>query len=1524
MKITVIIICFTLMGGSLSFVYIPGVSEGDYIDDQIESSGPFVLNIDTGENFTSIQAAIDDSDTLNGHTITIANGTYNENVYVNKALTLIGEDKNTTFINGNYVGDVVQVAVDWVNISSLTIMNSGLNTGDAAVELFHTHNCTIYNNILVNNSMGVYVIDQDNLIQVTSNSIGDRDPEIGDNGDMCWLIDDGNDYEVGYWNGATIMQLTNNALDDVPTDINDNGEICWFGGDNNIFEIYYSDTVTTVQLTNNAYDDRSPYINNDGGVCWYGGSTNKEIYYWDGTSTTQVSSNPNGDYYPRINNNAEICWQAYNGISSEIYYWDGASTTQITNDAYLDQSAKINDNGDVIWVKNMSIYYWDGNSTTKIADNTQFNFGRPLNDNGEICWHASDGHDYEIYYWDGFTTTQITDNSYDDFQPQINNNGEICWQGRAGDDEIFYWDGTDIWQITYNSYQDRLPKMNNEGEICWYMNDGHDDEIYFWDGNTINSQNYIMSNEIRDNSVGIKLESTYKNHIYSNFIIDNIVQAIDDRTKNYWDNGYPSGGNYWSDYDGINLFSGINQDIPGPDSFGDTPYTDIQGGTGALDNYPLWPSQAPQDVYPIYGFTQQYDGTSGGGYNPVPIGGCTVAVTWGNTMTGTKTTITTVSDGVTGFYSVDISNYTDGGVVYVNVTGNPVYGNRGYNWTIINSSLLPGGCNLDIVCGIPYSITINQPVKWSQVTAEVPFNIEYTILDRNGVRSPGYFTFGDGAINISAGDFLAGYDEYSSPPDRIFNGISSPDPGHLIDTMTLGHSYRQWYVNVSEGGKMETNPYLTPWGEFYIDPALHIPGFQKDWYNTSVNVISPWLVHLGKTAPTAAEQGETITYALDYQCIGTSNVQNVVITENYPLGITFVNANPVPTVGNNIWNIGTLSPGQSGTIFINVTISPTVIGTLTNHAELIFENDKGVTQPVVNAWANTGIKLITNINTGEKFVTIQSANDDPDTLSGHTLYVPNGSYYGASIDKSITIMGESRNGVFVGNSLNPYFVYTSFFTETNFITIHIQDLTMSSMNIGDDGMAPWLDSTSFIVNNCQINSGIGINQCGGTGTISCYNSYISGSVGCHGGGLSFTQCTIAGTASSLHGNFHSYNSSFTAYPYHDTVETIDVRSQYRLRVVNTLGQPIQGASVQIKDNANGSYFNVLNTDSNGYIAPIDLQILLQRWGMQNFAYFTPYNITISKSGYLTKAFDLYHVNHLFLWDEVVLDIPKPLMEVIKSAPATAIPGETITYWLNYTNLGQELAQNIQISESYPTNLSFDSAIPAPSIGNNIWYVGTLAPGASGSIEITATIGADYQGFMTNFVSLDYKNTMGIAQPTEYANATTHVFYTGYLNITLVEGWNLISLPFVQFDGSIDNVLASIEGKWNVVKYYDSLDLADPWKSYRIGGTANDLAEIDNTMGFWIFITQPNVTLTVTGMIPSTTTIPLYAGWNLVGYPAQTTNTIGNALWGTGADRVEVFDPVSPYIKEVGPTYVMKPGGGYWVHVPVDTIWVITW
>jgi parallel beta-helix repeat protein len=100
------------------------------------------------------------------------------------------------------------------------------------------------------------------------------------------------------------------------------------------------------------------------------------------------------------------------------------------------------------------------------------------------------------------------------------------------------------------------------------------------------SYNDISRNNIVINGDGILFYESFENGIYHNNIIDNWHQA---RTPyegyyNRWDIGYPSGGNYWSDYTGVDLYSGLYQNETGSDGIGDTPYV-IDAYN--QDNYPL-------------------------------------------------------------------------------------------------------------------------------------------------------------------------------------------------------------------------------------------------------------------------------------------------------------------------------------------------------------------------------------------------------------------------------------------------------------------------------------------------------------------------------------------------------------------------------------------------------------------------------------------------------------------------------------------------------------------------------------------------------------------------------------------------------------------------------------------------------------------------------------------------------------------------------------------------------------------------
>ena len=82
-------------------------------------------------NYTTIQAAIDNATA--GDTIRVWAGTYNENVVVNKTVTLIGNGTTDSIINGSQTSNVILITADWINISGFTIRGSGFNPNDAGI-----------------------------------------------------------------------------------------------------------------------------------------------------------------------------------------------------------------------------------------------------------------------------------------------------------------------------------------------------------------------------------------------------------------------------------------------------------------------------------------------------------------------------------------------------------------------------------------------------------------------------------------------------------------------------------------------------------------------------------------------------------------------------------------------------------------------------------------------------------------------------------------------------------------------------------------------------------------------------------------------------------------------------------------------------------------------------------------------------------------------------------------------------------------------------------------------------------------------------------------------------------------------------------------------------------------------------------------------------------------------------------------------------------------------------------------------
>ena len=121
--------------------------------------GTWTVDDDGPADFNTIQEAIDAASP--GDTIYVYNGTYYENVVVDKSVALVGEKRETTVIDGNQTGTVIIITADNVAVSNFLIQNSGWHLA-FGIYLYNSSSNTLSRNIVTNNIRGIHLRDSSN------------------------------------------------------------------------------------------------------------------------------------------------------------------------------------------------------------------------------------------------------------------------------------------------------------------------------------------------------------------------------------------------------------------------------------------------------------------------------------------------------------------------------------------------------------------------------------------------------------------------------------------------------------------------------------------------------------------------------------------------------------------------------------------------------------------------------------------------------------------------------------------------------------------------------------------------------------------------------------------------------------------------------------------------------------------------------------------------------------------------------------------------------------------------------------------------------------------------------------------------------------------------------------------------------------------------------------------------------------------------------------------------------------------
>lgn len=547
------------------------------------------------DDFPTIQKAVNAANP--NDTVYVRAGTYNENTLLNKTINLIGENPHTTIINGSGLGTTYSPTVSTygetfhiVKVCNFTITGSRIAWG-IYVQL--NSKAWVENNIITGNSGGIILGCDNNT--VINNTIANNEYEgmlIFDSSNNTLINNtiSGNPYNFGITQSPFNQNIdTSNTIDGKPLYYLENQTNL------NINPASYPDVgfLALINCTNTTVENLTLQNNYNGLIlAETRNSTIQNNIIKNNVEGLNIINSPNNTI--QNNNITNNPWKGLaidhspNATLEENRLTNNYFNLQVTGDTLSDFMHNIDttntaDGKLMRYIKNAL----NLNINSSAFSNT--GYLALVNCRNVTAQNFTFEHN-EILA--AFTTnSSIVDNTV--------TNGTItlayCSSMNVAANTIEYGvTGISLDHATNNTItRNRITGFGSYGISL-----------------ASSSNNTISDNNIKNETTGIDFDASNDNTVFRNNITDNFNYALALGTsshnlfycnnfinqvhwqvvslmpypENYFDNGYPSGGNYWSDYNGTDQKSGTKQNITGSDGIGDQHYT---GFFSVVDNYPL-------------------------------------------------------------------------------------------------------------------------------------------------------------------------------------------------------------------------------------------------------------------------------------------------------------------------------------------------------------------------------------------------------------------------------------------------------------------------------------------------------------------------------------------------------------------------------------------------------------------------------------------------------------------------------------------------------------------------------------------------------------------------------------------------------------------------------------------------------------------------------------------------------------------------------------------------------------------------